>query len=512
MVFFSILRRFWRGLCTNWIGTAGVVLTTSAIVLFVLAELLRMVGIITNTYVGLITYLSLPALFLLGLMLIPVGWWLHRRRTGKSTGELLSERFEAELVAAGPGGSRVFRIIVVLTLINVLFLGLGGARMLGFMDQPSFCGTACHSVMNPEWVTFQNSPHARVRCVDCHVGQGARAAFDAKLNGMWQMISVTFDLYERPIPTPVHNLRPARETCEKCHWPQKFYGNRLKRIVRHADDQASTPRYTTLSLKVGSGSGRQRGEIHWHVAGHNEVRYQPADRTRMAMRWVEVRQPDGRYRRFVNRRAPSQSSATSVPDVDVRVMDCVDCHNRATHIYEDPQDVVERRLEDGAIDRRLPFARRQALAALTGSYRPGTGTRAIALDFRGYYRRHHPQVATAHGREIDRAVRTLQAAYRRNIHERMNIGWNAYPDHIGHRRGPGCRRCHDSNMQDRQGRSISDECTLCHSILAYDSAAPFQFLQPPDPRDRECRMGLYLRREFLGAGAAADPDACKPGR
>jgi len=500
------LRRFWRGLCTNWLGTTGVVLTTTAFILFLLAELLRMAGIVTNAYVGLITYLALPLLFVLGLLFVPLGWWLHRRRTGKSTRELLSERFEAELVASSPAGSRVVRTIITLTLVNVVFLGFGGARMLGFMDQPHFCGTACHSVMNPEWVTYQSSPHARVRCVDCHVGQGARAAFDAKLNGAWQMISVTFDLHERPIPTPVHNLRPARETCERCHWPQAFYGDRIRRIVRHAADEASTPRYTTLSLKVGSGSGRRRGEIHWHVAGHNQVRYQATDRSRMAMRWVEVRQPDGSYRRYSNRRAPPGAA----PPPDVRVLDCVDCHNRATHIYEDPEDAADRLVAIGAIDRGLPFARRQALAALTGSYRAGTGPRAVDLDFRGHYRRHHPDAITKRGRQIDRAVRSLQDVYRRNIHSGMNITWNAYPDHIGHRRGPGCRRCHSPDMVDGTGRPVSSECTLCHSMLAYDSAAPFQFLQPPDPADRECEMGLFLRREFLGASIPGNP--CKATR
>jgi hypothetical protein len=492
MPLLDTMRRIWRGLCTNWIGTAGVVLTTSSFVLFSLFELLLLAGVITNAYVGLISYLALPTLFVIGLLLIPSGWWLFRRREKRSAAEALSQRFDAELVAPKGSGSRLFRTIAVLTVANIVFLGAAAARMLRFMDQPSFCGTACHSVMGPEWRTYQDSPHARVRCVDCHVGQGAEAAIDAKLNGLWQMISVTFDLYERPIPTPVHSLRPARETCERCHWPAAVYGDRIKRFVRFDQDRVSTKRYSTLSLKVGSGRGERRGEIHWHVAARNEVRYMPADASRATIRWVEVRQPDGSYRRYGNRKVTQFDNSAKM-----RVLDCVDCHNRATHIYQSPEQVVDRLLASGAIDRRLPFAKRQALGALTGSYREGDGLAGIDRDFRGYYRRYHRGILIAKSREIDRAVVALQAAYRRNIHPEMNVGWDAYPDHRGHRLGPGCRRCHSPDMVDSDGNAVPNECTLCHSILAYESARPFEFLQPAKASDRERRMGDYLRDEFL---------------
>ena len=245
-------RLFLHGLATNWVGTIGVVLTTSAFVLFVFMEALQLLGIVTNAYVGLVSYMVLPALFIAGLLMIPIGWRRYRRAAGRTTRELLSERFTPEWVASTRVyGSGLFGLIALLTMVNLLFLGAGGARMLHFMDEPRFCGTACHSVMHPEWESYQRSPHARVRCVDCHVGEGPRALVDAKLNGLRQIISATFHLYEKPIPTPVRNLRPARETCEHCHWPEKLYGERMKVFTRHALDETSTPRYTTLALRVG---------------------------------------------------------------------------------------------------------------------------------------------------------------------------------------------------------------------------------------------------------------------
>jgi len=362
------------------------------------------------------------------------------------------------------------------------------------MDEPVFCGTACHSVMHPEWTTYQDSPHARVKCVECHVGEGAEALVDAKLNGLWQIVSATFDLYDRPIPTPVHQLRPARETCEKCHWPDKFYGNRTKIFTRFSFDQPSTPSYTALSLKIGSGQGERRGEIHWHVAEKNEVRYSSLRDEREEMVWVEVRKGE-EFWRYTNRRI---AAAGEQHEEHLRTVDCVDCHNRATHIYEEPERAVDDRLVAGHLDRALPFIKREALAALTGSY----GDSAAAMSgirnaIAGTYARRFRTETAGMSESIDEAVATVQAAYRRNIHPRMNVTWNAYPDHRGHRNGGGCFRCHNADMVDAYGDPIAYDCTLCHSILSYGSDEPFAFLAEPDSTRADFAMHAYLQGEFL---------------
>ena len=502
---------FIRGISTNWTGTAGVVLTTSAFILFVFFELLQIAGILTNSYVGLISYMALPAIFLLGLVLIPIGWWQFRRATGRSTAELLTRRFPDDMTKPKRIGSSLMATFALLTLVNIMFIGVGGARMLHFMDTPKFCGTACHSVMEPEWVAYQNSPHAHVKCVECHVGEGAEALLDAKLNGLWQVVSATFDLYERPIPTPVHQLRPARETCEKCHWPDKFYGNRIKAFPKFALDADSTPSHTTLALKVGSGSGREKGTIHWHVAEANEVRYQAADEQRLHMAWVEVRK-DGALHRYTNRRpVPDAAAAEPAP---VRAMDCIDCHNRATHIYEEPEAAVDAALAAGRINRALPYAKKVALGALLGNYgdEKATALRAIDDGVRGYYLRGEVDV-TGLLPDVDLMVAELQAIYSRNIFPFMQVGWNTYPSHLGHRGQAGCFRCHNADLVDDAGRSIPYDCTLCHSILALDSTSQFQFLLPLDEKDPERKMHRYLRDEFLGEagpGLPADGPAAVP--
>jgi nitrate/TMAO reductase-like tetraheme cytochrome c subunit len=515
-VLFQRYIRFIEALSINRIGRLGAVLTTSSFVTFFVLEAARFAGILSNAYIGLITYLSLPALFILGLVLIPIGWSRRRRETGKSTRELIDEQFDAAQTTRGFFGSKVFLSIGVLTLVNVVFMGIASTRMLHFMDSPRFCGTACHSVMNPEWVTYQESPHARVKCVECHVGEGVGALIDSKVSGTRQMISIAFDLLERPIPTPVHNLRPSRETCEKCHWPDKFYGRRLKTIARHKKDAESTPGYNTLSLKIDTGRAGSRSGIHWHVSGENEIRYSSVDDEREEMIWVDVRRPDGGVKRYRNRALASTADEGNLEGADgsegrgakkdrsaaARTLDCVDCHNRATHIYEDPNDAVDRRIELGLLDRALPFIKREALAAVTANYPDqAAAMERIAKHLNGFYEREYPEIARERPAAVDAAVEALRDLYRRNIHHQMNIGWNTYPSLIGHSGGGGCFRCHNPDMVDDEGKAVSSDCTMCHSILAYESAEPFTFVQPPDSASADFRMHEYLLGEFLRSSA-----------
>jgi hypothetical protein len=486
---------FIRGVSINKVGKTGMVLTTSSFATFIFLEMIRLLGILTNAYIGLITYLLLPTLFVIGLILIPIGWYKTKKATNKTTEELLKRQFsDEEIKSKKLTGSKLFNTIAIFTIVNIVFLSLASMRMLNFMDTPRFCGTACHSVMNPEWTTYQQSPHARVACVECHVGEGVDALIDSKLNGAWQMVSATFDLYEQPIPTPVHQLRPAQETCEKCHWPKKFYGSNLKTFVTYKRDSASTPEYTTLNLKIDTGTETGKAGIHWHIADTNEVRYTSVNDERREMIWVEVKQSDGSFKRYEN----TNLSQVDPQAENIRTMDCVDCHNRATHIYEKPGRAVDRRIESGKIDRSLPYIKREALAAISKTF----ANNELAYDVirrhvQNFYRDNYPTISTSKSDKIDQAVQTLQNIYHRNIHPEMNIDWGAYPSHLGHDENIGCFRCHNSNMVDKQGKHIDNDCTLCHSMLSYDSDDPFKYLYPVEPGQKDSLMHEYLQDEFL---------------
>lgn len=486
--------RFVRAVSTDTVGKIGVVLTTSSFFILIILEVARLLGFITNAYVGLVTYMVFPALFVIGLLIIPLGWRRLKKKTGISGKELLEKQLADEDVKGGFLGSKIVRTLALLTLLNIAFFGLMSARTLTFMDQPNFCGTACHTVMNPEWVTYQQSPHARVKCVECHVGEGAQAVIDSKLNGLWQIISVTFDLYEKPIPTPVHQLRPARETCEKCHWPSKHYGRRLQTMVTHDFDKESTPEFTTLILKVDATREPAKAGIHWHIADENEVRYTSVNDEREEIIWTDVMLPDGSRRRYNNIDLEYEQDA----DLDIRTMDCVDCHNRATHIYEDPERAVDERIRAGEISRKLPYIKREALEALTIDY-PDTASaiRGMESHLTNFYQRNYPEVLSKQADDLESAIESLRGCYRRNIHPEMNITWGAYESHIGHEGDGGCFRCHNPAMEDDEGNTIDYDCTLCHSILAEESEEPFDYLAPADTTDPAYEMHQYLKTEFL---------------
>ncbi len=486
---------FIRCVSIRWQGKLGVILTTSSFITMVLLEFFRLIGALTNTYIGLVTYLALPPLFVIGLILIIIGWYTLKKETGKSTEEVLAMQCGAQDIKGSYTGSPIFKTAIVLSLIGVIFLVGISFKMLSFMDEAEFCGTACHSVMNPEWVTYKQSPHARVDCVQCHVGEGTGALISSKMNGLWQVISVTFDLLERPIPTPVHQLRPARETCEKCHWPEKFYGSSLRSVVWYDLDSGSTAKYTTLNMKIDAERATGKAGIHWHVAEENEVHYAFADDERTEIIWAEAKQPDGSFRTYNN------SQLIEAEAIDSRSMDCVDCHNRATHIYENPSNAIDARIRIGLLSRELPFLKREALAAISAGYADRKSAMdGIANHMHHFYRTSYPKLAIAKMMAVDSAVTTLQAIYNRNIHHDMKIEWGSYPSHIGHTSETnGCFRCHNSYFKDDENESIGYDCTLCHSILAEGQDQPFKFLLAPDTLDPNYQMHKYLQQEFINS-------------
>jgi len=317
----------------NGVSLLGAALTTATAVLILTLFGIGLVGYEGGPYIGILTYLVLPAFFLLGLLLIPAGIWRQRKRTRRAL-----ERGEPPptFPIIDLNKDRVRRAILVLvaaTAVNLAILSVATYKGVEVMDSTAFCGTTCHTVMAPEYATYRRSPHARVKCVSCHIGPGADWFVKAKLSGAWQVASVAFDLYPRPIPTPVHDLRPARETCEQCHWPARLVGDRLKVITRYAEDEASTERKTVALLKVGgTGEGESHG-IHWHVDPRIRIRYL-GEPSRKVIDEVELTRADGSVKRFVST-AVSDATETGEGTRDWRVMDCVDCHNRPTHDADD---------------------------------------------------------------------------------------------------------------------------------------------------------------------------------
>ncbi|MGE3189828.1 MAG: cytochrome c3 family protein, partial [Vicinamibacterales bacterium] len=422
-------------LLRNGITLAGAVLTTIAALLFLAFFALDLLGMhADNPYIGIVAFIGLPSIFVLGLVLIPIGVWRERRRRARGEGPSMAEW--PQLDFNSPRLRMVAFAIVVLTPVNVMIVSMAGYKGVEAMDSVTFCGQTCHTVMQPEFVAYQHGPHARVKCVECHIGPGAGWFVKSKLSGTRQVFAVLLDSYPRPIPSPVHDLRPARETCEQCHWPAQFHGDKLETRSEFADDEANTESTTTLRLRIGGldGQGRPTG-IHWHVSDQNAIEYVALDSARQEIGLVRQTGPDGVVTEY---RAEGVTDEQLVAG-ERRRMDCVDCHNRPSHRFaRSVGRAVDQALVLGAAPRDLPYVKREAVAALDVAYpTQEAGIEAIGARLSAFYREQYPEVYAARRADVDRAAAAFQEVYRRNVFPSMNVTWGLHADNLGHTDFPG---------------------------------------------------------------------------
>jgi hypothetical protein len=470
-----IFSRFWQWprllayLGNNVVTLLGAALTTSAgvtMVLFWAFELLLGHG--ASTYAGIIMFLILPGIFVTGLVLIPLGalWRRFRERRAGATIPVVPHLKWSE-----PKVRRALTVIGAATLLNITIMGTATYRGIEYMDSVQFCGTACHTVMEPEYTAYLDSPHSRVACVSCHIGPGAPWFVRTKLSGTRQIFAVWFKTYSRPIPSPVKHLRPARDTCEQCHWPAMFHGDKFLVRTKYSDDEANTPLKTVLVLKVGGRTFKGSVGIHGrHMNGDDRIEYLAADEKRERIPHVVYREESGKKIDFLTSADKANVAANGG---EWRKMDCIDCHNRPTHTFEAPDRAVDRAMDEGRISVELPFVKKQAMQLLQKNYESHEDARVkITQAIKQYYRATYPQIFRDKQKVIEGAAEQLGAIYSKNVFPQMNVTWGTYPNHIGHQNGGGCFRCHDDNHTSADGRSITQDCEACHEVLAMEERNP----------------------------------------
>jgi nitrate/TMAO reductase-like tetraheme cytochrome c subunit len=455
----------------NWMTLAGAALTTSSafvLVWFWFMEITSPRAV--HPYAGILLFLILPALFLVGLVLIPVGILRvqrQRRLAGESPTPLQAVDFRQ------PGVRRLLTIVGVLTFINVSILGTAGLKGVEYMDSNQFCGLTCHTVMSPEYTAFLDSPHSRVGCAQCHIGHGAPALVKAKISGTRQLFAVAFGTFSRPIPSPVEHLRPARETCEQCHWPQKFTDDKLIVRTKYADDEANTPSTSILLLKIGGHTPNGTTGIHGrHLDAMERISYITTDARRQEIPKVTYREENGTLVDYVTedyKNLPKEK----VEKATVRKMDCIDCHNRPTHAFQLPDRAVDKALAAKRMSAELPFIKKKAVELLKVDYADQkTAAAKIPVDLAEYYRTTYPEIYKQKRAQVDAAGEVVKAIYLRNVFPEMKITWGTHPNNIGHEESVGCFRCHDGSHTSADGRTIKGDCDTCHTILAQDEKDP----------------------------------------
>lgn len=361
-----------------------------------------------------------------------------------------------------PSDVSTFRRLAPYGLLGVLTLVLLGAGTYGweYTNSPVFCGTSCHT-MPPEYAAYQVSPHARVPCVDCHIGRDfITTRITRKAGDVRHIVKMTFSTYEYPIFAD--QLRPARETCEKCHYPSKFSDDSLRQVTRFAPDENNTRSTIYLALRTGGGSSRVglgRG-IHWHV--ENQVYFVATDDLEQNIPYVRVVGTDGTEEEFYA--LDTDLTPDEIAGMEEQQMDCITCHNRISHNIQPPERSVDLALARKQIDSDIPFIRYLGVSVLEGAYASDASGRAVVQELTDYYQTEFPDYYAENQETVDEAVQVLSGIYDNSVFHDQEIDWTTHPNNLGHKDWPGCFRCHDGQHLSEDGEAIRLECNLCHSI------------------------------------------------
>jgi hypothetical protein len=461
----------------NWTSVIGA--TIALISLFMIVFLFIITSLFNQggSYIGIVIYIALPGLLVLGLIMIPIGMIIKFKKQ-KRTGEKQELRWPS-IDFNEPKHRNAFMIFAVGSTIFLLLSAIGSYEAFHYSESVEFCGTLCHNVMKPEYVAYQNSPHAKVACVECHVGSGADWYVRSKLAGLYQVYSVTFDLYPRPIAVPIHNLRPARETCEECHWPEKFYARQL-RIERHYMSNTENTEWDIhLQMKTGpsvSALGLQEG-IHWHINPDIKVEYVATSGDREVIPWVRYTNlKTGEVHEYTDSQNPLEPGMMDT--LEVRKMDCMDCHNRPSHNYRTPIVAINDAITAGLIPKELPDIKFQAMQVMNATYSTtDSAMMGIEKGINDYYSTAYEELYNSKPEMIKQAIAGIQDAFQKNIFPEMKVKWSAYPNHIGHLEFNGCFRCHNDSHSTEDGRVIPKNCNLCHSIVAQGTPDSMQVIK-----------------------------------
>jgi nitrate/TMAO reductase-like tetraheme cytochrome c subunit len=452
---------FWFVLTRHWLSLAGTALVTTAVISWLFVLPLQVRGHVDHPYVGIVVFLILPALFFTGLLLIPLGIYAGKRQIRKG---LEGPAFDRKAAL-----HRLAWFFGITTLLNVIIGTQFTYRAVKHMETPQFCGQSCHS-MNPEFAAHLNSPHAKVECVECHVAPGAPGWIASKTTGIRQLFETVFETYPRPIPPALetNSLVPASQTCENCHWAQKFGSVKLRVFTHYAEDEQNIRTQTVFMMMVG---GSKFAGIHGkHFAPGISIRFAAGDSNRQTIPWVEYRNATtGEIETFVS----EGSTPDAIKALPIYEMQCVDCHNRPTHTFESASRGMDDALALGEIPTGLPFIKKKGVELLTATYKSNEeAAEKLPSALVSFYKQSYPDLYAKRSQDIQRTARALLAIYNRNVFPDLKVAWGTYPNNLGHTDFPGCFRCHDGSHVTANARTITQDCNACHEPLAMDEASP----------------------------------------
>ena len=415
----------------------------------------------SNPYLGILFELCLPALFIFGLLLIPIGMW--RRRSYLRKLDRLPAVYP-KIDFADPVFRHGIDFVIVATFINFIIVGTASYRGVAYMDTVSFCGQACH-VMAPEWNAYHVASHYGVACTECHIARGVPGYLNAKVNGSKQLLMVLLHRYPAPIMAG-NKVPPASTTCVNCHDPNRLTGDKLLVKTSYGDDIKSTVTHSLVLLHVGGRNQFDRlSGIHGAHLAH--IEYISTDSTRQTILQVSKTESNGSMTDFISTDAKGPITG------ERHVMDCIDCHNRAAHSFTTPEEALNKDMAAGTPSLVLPFIHKEGLALLKANYATqDEGKTKIVAGLEDFYRSQYPAVWNSQHAQVEQAAQTLATIYGDNVFPFMKVTWGTHPNNLGHNDYPGCFRCHDGNHNAKGGKTISNDCAACHNLIAVDEPNP----------------------------------------
>jgi len=453
-----------KPLWTNTLTLIGLMIVSVALLLLITFGLFSIVSPAANPYVDIVGYLILPGILAIGVFFMLAGILIRsirRRRLDPSRRLRILPRPDF----SDPAQLRVAKYLGLGLFALLPISAVTGYHGYHFTDSTEFCSATCHTVMQPEAVTYSRSSHARVPCAECHIGSGASWFVKAKVSGLRQVIATARKSYSRPIPPAITELRPARDTCEQCHWPNRFFGSQLRQFPHYASDEQNSDRTVSLLLKTGGGdetAGRAFG-IHRHMALSGAIQYIATDEKLQVIPWITWTDHSGVEHVY---RSDGRPGSDPPPEGELRTIDCMDCHNRPAHEFRSPQQAIDLAISNGRIDPTLPFIKRETVASLLPPHLPTEEAHArIGDQLSGYYRENHTELWETRRASIYQAIDTTREIYSGNVFPEMKVDWTTYPDNIGHMFSAGCFRCHDNRHVNQNGEMISNSCESCHTFL-----------------------------------------------
>jgi hypothetical protein len=456
------------------LAAVGGSLVVAGCLVFVVLFAIDLTSGAQNPYRALVTFIGLPAIITLGALLFLLALRIQVVQARKR-GERV--RFTLRVEPSDPRYMRNLWLFLGLLAVLLVAVAFSGLKAYQATETVAFCGDTCHTVMEPQAVTYRNSPHARVDCAQCHIGPGASFWVKSKVDGLRQVWKTITNSFDRPIATPIRNLRPAQETCEQCHWPEQFYGQKLINRSYYRTDEANSPWSISLLVNIGGGNPRTGSleGIHWNMITGNTVEYVATDFSRQDIAWVRSTDAEGNVTAYADPNTPVDPESG---DVEVRRFDCIDCHNRPSHRFLAPATALNQALSSGTTSSDLPFIRKVGLDLLNAAYATRDEAHSrISEGLREFYRVRYGDRYDALAAGIEQASATLLGIYDANFFPEMATDYRVRTNNLSHFVNDGCFRCHFSDLQTGSGERIPSSCTSCHSIVAQGPSADLNELE-----------------------------------